>query len=260
MPADAFFVGAPGEQIFCRLDRPSSGLVRDAGILICHSLGPEYYRSYRILGRLAEQLAELGFPVLRFDYPGTGDSEQRLDRLRLCDWTEAVRQAANELLNRGGVSHLVLIGLRFGAMLALLAAQQLGRVDTLVLWDPVTDGRGYVSMLRGLHKAMLRDPDRFRRPRLATVTADTELLGANYAAQFLADVAAIDADALFGAAASQTVVLSARRPADGWPATRANHLALQQDYGWTRLDRMEESIMDPAATRLLSQHLRTLHA
>lgn len=258
MPADAFFIGPPGSQVACRLNRPSSGLVRDAGVLLCHSISTEYYRSYRTLARLAERLSELGFPVLRFDYPGTGDSECEPDEVSLADWINSVRQAANELRNRAGVSQLILIGLRFGATLASIAAQGIDRINTLVLWDPVTDGAAYLDRLRHLHQEMLRDTDRFRRPRRASDTNRTELLGAVYSDILLNELANIDTGSLLGVATDHTVVLSARNGMSS-PAGSESHLTLEQDYGWEQLERLEEAIIDPAAIRQLSQHLRMLH-
>lgn len=258
MPAEAFFMESAPGPLFCRLDCPAGGLIRDAGVLICHAIGPDYFRSYRALSRLAEQLAEHGFPVMRFDYPGTGDSAGELQRLRLSDWTGAVRQAAEELQNRTGTRGLILLGLRFGATLALLATRQLARVDTLVLWDPVTNGRAYLEHARQLHAGMLQDTDRFRRGRRSGVTPVTEILGARYSDGLLAEMAEIDAEPALTATAGQTLVLNSQHSTP-LALDDGGGLQSESDYGWETLERLEECIMDPAAIRQLDQQLRALH-
>src|SRR5215217_413896 len=48
--------------------------VRTTGVVLCYPLGQEYMRAHRAFRQLATLLTKSGFPVLRFDYYGTGDS------------------------------------------------------------------------------------------------------------------------------------------------------------------------------------------
>ena len=75
----------------------AQGEPRRTAIVVCHSWGVEYMRSYRALYLLAQQLAMRGFDTLRFDYSGTGDSADGERGITLAQWIEDIRCAAREL-------------------------------------------------------------------------------------------------------------------------------------------------------------------
>src|SRR4051812_34449398 len=53
---------------------PALATARACGVVLCNPFGYEMMCSHRAYRHLAERLATAGFPVLRFDYDGTGDS------------------------------------------------------------------------------------------------------------------------------------------------------------------------------------------
>jgi len=115
----------------------------DWGVVICYPMGAEHLFSYRGCRQLAIQIARAGFPVLRFDYYGTGDSEGSGEDVSIAGWIEDIGRAAAELRSHG--PRLVCVaGLRFGATLASMFADRCGGVDALVLWSPITSGRAYI--------------------------------------------------------------------------------------------------------------------
>ena len=82
-----------------------------------------------------------GFPVLRFDPDGTGDSAgSDEDPGRVRAWIDSLKTAVLEVQGLSGATEVSLLGLRLGAALAVLAATELGGVASLVLWAPVTSG------------------------------------------------------------------------------------------------------------------------
>jgi len=114
------------------------------GVVLCGPLGEEADCARRSLRELAEQLAAVGLPTLRFDYVGTGDSEgDELDPGRLRAWLQSTHCAVRWLREEARVDTLTLVGLRFGAALAVACAEQLGSVDRLALLAPVISGRAY---------------------------------------------------------------------------------------------------------------------
>lgn len=135
--------------------RPVDGGSR--GVLLCYPLGHEYLRAHRAFRNLALALQRSGLPVLCFDYVGTGDSEGDGSAANLTQWQADIDAAADELKRRSGVSRVSLVGLRFGATLATLAAARRSDVDTLVLWDPVLTGQGYLDELEAVQQAWLQD-------------------------------------------------------------------------------------------------------
>jgi len=110
-------------------DRPAMVLL-NTGIL--HRVG--HHRMYVMLAR---RLARRGHPVVRFDFPGVGDSPPRKDALNIheanfaclkdiVDWIEATL----------GVKRVVLLGLCSGADYSLAYAARDPRVAGVVLLDP----------------------------------------------------------------------------------------------------------------------------
>jgi len=129
------------------------------GVVLCHAFGYDALCTYRGMRRLAEGLAERGIAVLRFDYPGTGDSAgDASEPGRWRAWIDSIRQAVALLRQSTGVERVSLCGLRLGATLAALAAQELGDVDGLVLLSPVLSGKNYQRELRAGYRQWLSMP------------------------------------------------------------------------------------------------------
>jgi alpha-beta hydrolase superfamily lysophospholipase len=113
--------------------------------VLCAPLGYEYMSAYRTWRILAEQLAALGFDVIRFDYDATGNSEgSHDDPDRVAAWIESISDAMVEARRVAGSPRLALVGLRTGTLLALEAAAAQGGVDRVVLWSPFASGRACV--------------------------------------------------------------------------------------------------------------------
>lgn len=150
----AFYFESGGRSLFAWLHQPA-GALADHGVLICPPLGHEQVHSHRALRHLAEHLAEQGFAVLRFDYLGTGDSDgTEQDPQCLSNWLANVNDAVEWLRGTAGCRKISLVGLRLGATLAALYAEQ-HDVESLVLWAPVVKGRRYVRELTALNQTAL---------------------------------------------------------------------------------------------------------
>jgi alpha-beta hydrolase superfamily lysophospholipase len=119
------------------------------GVVICNPIGHELICAHRDVREFAQGIAALGVPVLRFDYLGTGDSaevDENADHLEI--WTRDIIAAVGELKRRTGVTRVCLLGIRLGALLAMLAAAKCPTVDSLILIGPVVSGSRYVRDLR----------------------------------------------------------------------------------------------------------------
>ncbi|HVY22493.1 MAG TPA: alpha/beta hydrolase family protein [Steroidobacteraceae bacterium] len=118
-----------------------------SGVLILPPFAYEYWTTHHSLQTLQERLADDGHLVLRMDYAGTGDAAGDLwDADCLARWQQQVKDAVAQLRN-WGAQQITLIGLRFGALMALQMAQSLG-VQRVVAWFPIISGRRYVRELR----------------------------------------------------------------------------------------------------------------
>ncbi len=144
--------------LLAHADLPSEP--RGTGVLLVPPFGWEDISAYRPLRFLARTLAQNGFPVLRFDLPGTGDSSGgALDPGLFDAWVQSVGDAARELQNVSGVEQITVLGIRLGAMLALLAAARGADVQDLVLWAPSATGRGLLRELQAFAALQRSDHD-----------------------------------------------------------------------------------------------------
>lgn len=137
------------------LHRPA-GTQPETGVVLCNPFGYEALCVYRGWREFADRLAARGMAVLRFDYPGTGDSSgNEDDPQRMRAWLDSIEAAARWLRAETAVTRLSLCGLRLGATLAALAAEQMGGVDDLVLLMPASSGKSYIRELELQHQSWL---------------------------------------------------------------------------------------------------------
>jgi pimeloyl-ACP methyl ester carboxylesterase len=146
---EPFFFGPGNQSIFANY-HPAAGVGGQVLTVICPPLFSDYMRTHLVLRELAMALAERGQHVLRFDYRGTGDSFGDLGEVTVSDWLEDIALGVREGCEISGSSVVRLLGVRAGALLACAAARALSDVQRLVLWDPISDGAGYLQVLRGV--------------------------------------------------------------------------------------------------------------
>ena len=155
----------------------AQGRQRRTAVLICHSWGTEYMRSYRALYLLSQQLAARGFETLRFDYTGTGDSADGERGITLDQWLEDIRCAARELRELSGADGLCILGLRLGALLAMRAIADGLRADTAACWDAPDSGREWISELQELDRLHYARKNLYLPASLKLDTVAGEMLG-----------------------------------------------------------------------------------
>ncbi|MEP7202468.1 MAG: alpha/beta fold hydrolase [Ilumatobacteraceae bacterium] len=144
--AAAHYFGRPDRSRFGMVHWPSGAI--HGSVVVCPPIGYESVGAHRSLRRLAEDLCQRGFVVLRFDYDGTGNSVGLPnDPLRLQAWRDSLRDAVDEICSLHD-SLPVLVGLRFGAALAAQCVAEGLACRSLVLWDPVLDRRRYSRSLK----------------------------------------------------------------------------------------------------------------
>jgi alpha-beta hydrolase superfamily lysophospholipase len=146
----ALYLGSGDEALFAWHHHAPRAIPRDCVAVLCGPIGPEYTRSHRTVRHLADRLAAAGIPAIRFDYQGCGDSagdEASPDRLGA--WRRSIAAAAWHARRLSGCSRVCLIGIRLGATLAALEAEEVG-ADLLVLWNPVVKGRAYTRELQAI--------------------------------------------------------------------------------------------------------------
>jgi pimeloyl-ACP methyl ester carboxylesterase len=154
METEAFFFRHADDDIFAIHYLANH---RDEGFVLCHPAPQDMMRAHHSQLTLARRLQSLGFPVLRFDYSGTGDSTGSIVSLER--WKSETLSALSEFKKRSGLKKVSIIGTRLGASLAIMASQETG-IKRLLLWDPVVDGGELLRSYAECHHRLLnRVPD-----------------------------------------------------------------------------------------------------
>jgi exosortase A-associated hydrolase 2 len=138
-----FFFNRDSQRLFGVLHQPTAEPIQGA-FVFCHPFAEEKLWAHRVYVSFARQLATSGYAVLRFDHAGHGDSDGRFDEADVETYLADIASAIATLKERvQAVSQIGLLGLRLGASLAALVAEQSRQIDRLVLWDPIIDGEKY---------------------------------------------------------------------------------------------------------------------
>jgi pimeloyl-ACP methyl ester carboxylesterase len=190
-PVEPFYFDSSDRQLFGCYHAPLSGSGQGCGVVLCHPMGEEYIRFHRAYRLFSDRLAGAGFPVLRFDLYGCGDSGGESKEGQIGYWCTDVAAAVGEIRRRGHVAKVCLVGLRLGGSLSMLVGAERGDIDGMVLWDAVISGRDYVEELIASHQEMLQHAHVEPR-RDAAVKDDTEILGFPLTASMRSELEELD--------------------------------------------------------------------
>lgn len=142
-----FEAAAAGQRLFGVLHAPT-GPASGRTFVFCHPLTEEKLWTHRVFTSFARSLAAAGHSVLRYDARGNGDSDGEFSDVSLTTLRADARSAIVEAVRRTGVQRVTLLGLRAGAVVASLAAEDVpDLVERLILWAPLTDGGRYMQEL-----------------------------------------------------------------------------------------------------------------
>ncbi|MBI4696622.1 MAG: hydrolase 1, exosortase A system-associated [Gammaproteobacteria bacterium] len=128
----AFWIACRDDAMAAILHAGAAGAVLGVVIVVG---GPQYrVGSHRQFLLLARRLAAAGYPVLRFDYRGMGDSSGASRDFEHVD--EDIRAAVDALVAASGVARVALWGLCDGASAALMYAATDPRVAGVIGLNP----------------------------------------------------------------------------------------------------------------------------
>jgi len=119
---------------------------KEISVVLVPPLGRERLRCYRESANLARDLARHGYPVIRFDYRGEGESSGAFIDATMATRVDDIQQAVKEIQRQCGNRQICLIGIHVGALLAVQATERVA-TEYLLLCDPVCNPRTYA---RGL--------------------------------------------------------------------------------------------------------------
>lgn len=186
---DAFYFGEGEKSLFGMVHIPPK-TTRSHAVLLVPSIEQEAIRAHRAYRQLAIRLSRLGFPVMRFDYWGTGDSHGDGAVRGLSQYQSDIAAAIRELKTRSKITSVCLAGLRLGGTLATLASETTP-IEGLALWEPVVNGETYVNSLVEWHQHKLQYflTD---MPTFSPTDQPTELLGTAINKGFMDDLRKLD--------------------------------------------------------------------
>lgn len=114
------------------------------GVVFCAPWGFDALCTTKFHRLIAEELRRRGFPSIRFDYPGEGDSLPVDGGATFESWVAAARQAAEELRTRTGCTRVLYYGMGIGAAVALRAGSQDQALAGYILAASALSGRRYL--------------------------------------------------------------------------------------------------------------------
>lgn len=147
------FFGDSQNPLFGIYHPPAGKENSQTAVLLCYPQAREYEITHWAIRQLAGMMVKAGSHVLRFDYSGTGDSAGDYDSVSLEKWKSDIQIAIDELKDTAWVKKVSLVGLRLGATLAALTAEEI-EVENLILWDPVVNGNDYIKELRNVQDVL----------------------------------------------------------------------------------------------------------
>lgn len=150
-PAEVFFLPGKAGRLFT-LYRPAENPAKET-LLIVPAFAEEMNKSRRMYTLLADDLNRKGIGVLLLDLYGTGDSEGDFVDARWDTWISDL-QCALQWLKDSTNTPVSILGHRLGALLALeLIGKHPQDFAKLILWQPVTRGKNYLTQFLRLRMA-----------------------------------------------------------------------------------------------------------
>ena len=171
---EPFWLGAAPRRLYAALH----GAPGATGVLLVPPLLHELPRSRRFLAEVANEFAGMGFPCLRFDFHGTGDSSGESDALDFASMQRDLDLAAEALRTRTGVARVAVVAWRGSALAVQAWLARGGRAQAVVLWEPIWNGEAWLRELieADAGERAERPPPRPGIPRI-TDPADGQLMG-----------------------------------------------------------------------------------
>ncbi len=136
-PETPQFLESHGSPLYAVQHAAAPGRADAPVVVHVHGLGVEQITLYRQEVLAARAAAAAGFPVLRFHARGHGDSAGSTADVTLTSLVEDARAAADHAKRLSGASRIVWLGVRVGALVAALAAEDRSDTAGFLLWEPV---------------------------------------------------------------------------------------------------------------------------
>ena len=150
---EPFFLPSVAGDIFAIYYHPLNLQTPRLSLLVVPPFAEEMNKSRRMLTLLAARVSAMGVGVLIYDLYGTGDSKGDFIDARWDVWLQDTANAA-KWLKQKGTQHIVVLGLRFGALLGLDFSRRWQKaINSMILWQPVLSGEVMLTQFLRLYLA-----------------------------------------------------------------------------------------------------------
>ncbi|GGA81145.1 serine aminopeptidase domain-containing protein [Puia dinghuensis] len=149
MREEAIFLtipGVTGRYLFTYAHYPE--VLTGQAFVFLNPILDEKKKVHNFQAEVARALCGCGYMVFRFDYYGTGDSGGELFELDLNETMNDMLFLLEYIKSLHTITDLRLLGIRFGADLAVLLAEKQRQINGLFLIEPLTDGSRYLMEQR----------------------------------------------------------------------------------------------------------------
>jgi pimeloyl-ACP methyl ester carboxylesterase len=124
-----------------------------APFIFLNPIFDEKKRSQKFYAETARGFCKYGVPVIRFDYFGTGDSAGHLYEMRISENLNAIKILIEIFQAKYQANRINLLGLRIGGDLVLELAEEIQEnIDTLIVIEPIINGKRYLTEQRARRK------------------------------------------------------------------------------------------------------------
>lgn len=152
-PANPFFLQCEAGDIFCIYYPPNNRREKNEDVLLIPPFAEEMNKSRKMFAMQARLLNSLGYGVLIVDLYGTGDSHGNFREASWEIWCANISSAI-KWLNNHGADSISLLGLRFGALLAMAQIRQTTtKIKRIILWQAVVNGKNMITQFLRLRVA-----------------------------------------------------------------------------------------------------------
>lgn len=242
-----FFLEDGRKRSYCVEYLPDEEKKKDCCVVLCRSIWGERIRTHRIFTNVARTLRDHGFSVATCDYFGDGNSGGETKDLGFVGMVEDAQRLSTYLMQKAEVEKVALVGLRFGANVAIGAEPNIPGVCKLVLFEPIADPcavlkewlRANLSSQMAIHKKIIKTRNDLIEDLKngEFVNVDGFLIGKDFWESFEA-VSPFQVKSDFsGPVSFYSLVPKGRKPADfsglssGYPAPQLKHL--ESEFIWT---------------------------
>jgi alpha/beta superfamily hydrolase len=135
------FLNKNGQRLFGMFHQPDRAQAADVAIILLSPGVKMRVAPHRLYNKMADRFVALGYPVLRFDFFGLGDSEGTVDEVLLADLYGAIQvgryvddtiAAMDWMQQTHGTGRFIMAGLCGGAITGLLARVKDERISGLL--------------------------------------------------------------------------------------------------------------------------------